>query len=446
MKKVNIIDSIYSYVVDGLTLEEIGKRYNITAREISNELEPYGITKKRNAERVNGFYGHYCGIFKNGYKVEASGNGYNKGDVIDVTRKRIEDFVYNKGVNQTLEDFLQYGAPIVKFKSVGKITAIVAVSIITVSVINPLSLFEVGTTETSNVVTDFFIELKEDVIDIAKDTFIAKIINKTSDKIDEYNLNKISEDNAQVINNLNHQAINGEPGYFMLDGVKYIGFIDNDKPVGECFSLGMESQCSIGTYYDNKVGINGIGVKLDKESIKIGYFDNDVQQNGLLLDIYEDKIIIAKINNTNTVDIVKGAYKLYIDRGLGTYDLVDINNDIIANYNKDTELWETSNGNDFVVDKYDLEIKKNGIDIGLFFIRNNKVYYDDSEISISVDIKTKDMEYNSLVLYETLKKDGEYRAAEKITGCNLNYNSLKNSIKYTYLTKDMEYNYTKYLN
>lgn len=443
MKKDEIVDSIYRYIVNGENLADIAQIYELTTGGLSHILEPYGITGEVNKTGRVG-KGKYSALFKNGYKTQSKTDKHEKGETIIITKDVLYEYLNKRGSKQTLEEYLEYGPPKVKFKSVGKITAIVAVSIITVSVINPLSLFEVGTTETSNVVTDFFIELKEDVIDIAKDTFIAKIIDKTSDKIDEYNLNKISKDNAQVINNLNHQAINGEPGYFMLDGVKYIGFIDNDKPVGECFSLDMESQCSIGTYYDNKVGINDLGVKLDKQSIKIGYFDNDVQQNGLLLDIYEDKIIIAKINNTNTVDIVKGAYKLYIDRGLGTYNLVDINNDIIANYNKDT--WETSNGNDFVVDKYDLDIKKNSIDIGLFFIRNNKVYYDDSEISISVDIKTKDMEYNSLVLYETLKKDGEYRAAEKITGCNLNYNSLKNSVKYTYLTKDMEYNYTKHLN
>lgn len=447
MEKCDIVDSIYSYVVDGLILEKIGKKYNLTTGEISNILEPYGITGKRNAERVNGFYGYNLGIFKNGYTVEISGNGYNEGDVISVTREKIKDFVYHRGDNQTLEHFLQYGPPKARFKSVGKITAIVAVSIITVSVINPFSLFEVGTTETHNVVSDFFIELKDNIVDIAKDTFIVNIFNKASDKVDEYNMDKISKENAQVIENTNHMAMNDEPGYFMVDNIKYIGIIKNEKPLGECFSLDITSQfSSIGTFYEDKIGINGIGVKSSKELIQIGYFEEDIQQNGLSLNISDDKIIISKIDKGEITNIVKDSNRLCIDKSLENIYLIDSNDLILATYYNESKTWKRPDGNSFEVNDYDLELKNNIITLGLFYIKNNHIYYNNSEIFISVDIFKGDMQYNSLLLYNQLEKEGDYKASSKVTGCDLKYNKLQNNIKYTYLTDKMKHEYTKNLN
>lgn len=440
MEKIDIVDSIYSYVVDGLTLEKIGNKYSLTAREISNILEPYGITGRRNAERVNGFYGYNLGIFKNGYIVETSGNGYNEGDAISVTRKKIKDFVYHKGENQTLENFLQYGPPKAKFKSVGKITASVVVSIITVSIINPFSLFEIGTTENSSVVSDFFIELKDDIIDIAKDTFIAKIIYKTNDKIDDYKINKISEGNAQVINDLNHQAINGEPGYFMLDGVKYIGFINDDKPVGECFGIDKNSNSiSVGTYIDGIKGINNKGLKTKDNFIEIGTFSNDILIDGLLLEKKASEIIeIVQIRQGATSNIDDDVSKILFNISTGKSDLLDIEGNIINNYIEGnyTSLAST---NYLVVEDWKIEI-------GLFSIKNNKILYKDDEVFMSVDIDSNDVEYNSLVLYEYFKREGEEKAADSITGCKLEFNTQSNRIEYTYLTEKMEHHYTKNLN
>lgn len=439
MKKDEIVDSIYRYIVNGENLADIAQIYELTTGGLSHILEPYGITGEVNKTGKVG-KGKYSALFKNGYKTQSKTDKHEKGETIIITKDVLYEYLNKRGSKQTLEEYLEYGPPKVKFKSVGKITAIVAVSIITVSVINPLSLFEVGTTETSNVVTDFFIELKEDVIDIAKDTFIAKIIDKTSDKIDEYNLNKISEDNAQVINNLNHQAINGEPGYFMLDGVKYIGFINDDKPVGECFGIDKNSNSiSVGTYIDGIKGINNKGLKTKDNFIEIGIFSNDILIDGLLLEKKASEIIeIVQIRQGATSNIDNDVSKILFNISTGKSDLLDTEGNIINNYIEEnyTPLAST---NYLVVEDWKIEI-------GLFSIKNNKILYKDDEVFMSVDIDSNDVEYNSLVLYEYFKREGEEKAADSITGCKLKFNTQSNRIEYTYLTEKMEHHYTKNLN
>lgn len=465
VSKSDIVDMIYKYTIEGKSFENISQDYNITISQLEDILYPYQMSRGYNIDdNSTGAFqkGKYNGICKGGvylhkYKDE-EGNSLEKR--ILVTREIIEDFVTNRGIRQEFIDFILNGPPpeepvepvkkkvTIKVKSPAKIAAIAAVSVITLNIVSPVSVFEIGTAESSNAVVDFFVELKDNVVDIIKDSIIGKVIDVSKEKIEEKNIEDIMKENEKVIENANRIATDIEPGYFQLDNIDYIGRQEEGKPISECFSINKSISEIKMKNYSSSAHLSNPGIIFIENSVKIGDIDeSDILQNGLDIVVNKEtnEFNVSKIESGKALEFVPEATIINVKLGKSPsetqYSLCDKEGNEIAIYQNNN--WKSVNRETISLGSYVLYFEGNQLKIGNCALKYDNVYYNNSSTEMSINLKSGDMMYNSLYEYDELEKSGDYKSANKVTGCRLNYTSKDNKVLATYLLEDMKYNISK---
>lgn len=245
------VDIYYRYAVLGQTLEQIGNAYTMTWGEISSILKQYQITGGKN-NIGNWNKGSNCGKYKSGKFVIKADNGELE---IAVTKPAIKEYMQNMKTGQSIEDY--YKAKHTKVKvSPAKVVAVVVVSMVCLSVINPMDLISRNikgkadksfTEELKDVAID---EVKGEIKDTVEDEIVTEITEKSSGIKDYFS------------------------GEYKLEAYKcddyiYIGDRRFNKPDSICFKTKDWAGYEIGNFSMGKLS-DGEYVKYDDGILTIG--------------------------------------------------------------------------------------------------------------------------------------------------------------------------------
>lgn len=305
---------IYDYAVEGLSMADIAADLGCRTSDISNALRPYHLSGAGNA---TGAYrsGRNRGAYKTFRMVDGS-TGYVSYDMIlDYVRSN-----YNSSRKETLDEYL--GRPKFKISNItpAKVVAVVAVSALLMSPINPLDLisFEQKGAAQKNITEEIKDSITGKMGESLIESFFSDVKGNYDAEIKEYEGKEyLGNFTFGKPDGLNLRFDGGEDftfGFFNKENLDGYGIIETeDYALMSNFKKNIADGFSV-YKYDNKYycaefkkGMaKGYGVIMDNESlILVKFTDNAFPSNINAYEIigkYDDSLKCWKKENGKTID------------------------------------------------------------------------------------------------------------------------------------------------
>lgn len=347
MQNREVAELIYMYIVEDKSIANIASEVGLPVADVSSALTSCGIAGKNNATGESNLKGgEYKGKYSTGiYTLDTP--KLDGPDSVNLEIDVLSDYVRRRNKNDTLESYLErvYGGKTVKMKSTGKIAACVICSVVTLSIINPVTLFEWGhSAQVTDVKGDFFGELKGNIQDAVKDSLVGRAIEKIKDVMWEKEVEQIEKENEEYLEYRSREATAELVSLYTLGSTKYVGKKLGENPYMDCFSVSADgneyvignydengrlsgmtikyqfmdsehwerafSTAELGTYYNGEF-MSGIRAKADLiNGIKVGKYDRGNNLEGFIIHkTLDDRLILEKANGEEVGRYQEGEWK-----------------------------------------------------------------------------------------------------------------------------------------